>query len=327
MSIKQDGTNITIKFDSEADAREAAATMTASGAVDDGAVGWLKRTYQTIDELVDLQDAFGFVAWSLLLLGCVMEFTSWSNLFPGKGLAIILGLIGVFIFMGTKFAAANWARAVNNERPKQIEMYRTVTIIGLLICALMASQLMASQIANEDQGGRLVRDQIEAKQIEVADLRREVRRMEQEGVSSMTAETIKFEISTLENTIAVNSAGASTGRTVAEWVGDCVGDSYYQTTYCDEIIMWKRKLLTREPYEKKQAELTVAQAELEDLRASVPDTSGAVALGQQWSENNSFFVTILPGILMMFIVAGAMVVASFLSKWNPPRDWIVEDDA
>lgn len=319
MSIKQSGGDVIIEAGSEKEAAEIAAKLKANAVDDNGFIGWMTRLYHSTDKIAENQPAFEFVSYCLLALASIMEYMSWANLFPGKGLPVVFGLVGVCVLLGTKFSFARWARAVNNGHKKRIELYSRNALTGLAVCALMASQFIASRIENENQGATDIRSEIAEKTQEINELRRKIQ-LAQSQVSVLSSSDIEFEIQILENQPALNSQGVRTGKTVKEHVGDCIGSSYYKDTYCEEIIAQKRLLNPRKEFEIMEAELAEARDKRDALQENAPNTSGAVALGRQFASGGDFFITIIPGVFFMFIVVGAMGFLTFLSKWNPKED-------
>ena len=320
MTIERDGTKVVIDTGSESDARQLAAVAKAKGIGEDGFVADVRRLYSKIDDFIQIQPLMGLVGFVLFILGAVMEFLSFSNLLPGKGVGFVLGCSGVAIYALTKLTAARLAVAVNNRNKAGQYGYGIAMVFGIVVCVGAASQLMASQIVNEDMGATTIRQEIDDLTLEINDQRAVVRQM-QSDVSSLSAQDIEFEIDLLLSAPALNSQNQRTGQTVGEHVGDCIGDSWYQATYCDEIIQWRRQLGPRERYEEAVADLDVSRSRLEALRNSMPSVSGASALGSMFAEEGGQkWAEMIPGMLLMFFIIGLMLGATFLSKWVPPEE-------
>lgn len=321
MTIERDGTKVVIDTGSESDARQLAAVAKAKGIGEDDLVARVRRLYSNVDDFMQIQPTMGAVAIVLMVAGCVMEYFSWTNLVSGKGLPLVLGIIGVVIYIATKISAGRLAMAVNQKQPKRKEFFARATFIGAAICTLMATQLMASQVANEDLGATTIRQEIDDLTLEINDQRAVVRQL-QSQVSTLSSEDIEFEIDLLLSAPALNSQNQRTGQTVGEHVGDCIGDSWYQEAYCDEIIQWRRQLGPRERYEEAVLELDVSRDRLEELRESMPSVSGVSAVGGIIAgDGDADIAKMISGAMLMLIITLAMIGTSFLAKWDPPEDW------
>lgn len=334
-NVQQNGTQVTIQTKSEATANSIAnAARDEVLKKEGGAAGWFERTYKSWGDVGEKQPIFNWISYVLFACGAFIEAVSWSNLLPGKGIGFVLGVVGVGFLAYTKMSAANYAKSLNaidagTDKTEAAKVYKGAMIAGVIISALVAANFTASRVINEENGRASSLREIAQQELALLDLRRTARDLKG-NAGSYPLEVINDEINSLLNTTALRKDGQSSLKPVRDWIGEpdsegfCIGSSYYKDTYCPEIIDWKRKVKRREVYEKAEANVLAKQLEITTLRESLPQASGADSLGKMLTENsvdqNDWIKQVLPGVLLMLIIAVAMVGTTFIAKRKLLKD-------
>lgn len=342
MSVSGDGVQVegtTLKIDAGddatarimADAAVQAKTMTA-GTKTQKAAFRLDKFFDGVSDFnnVSARNTAHILSWALLVIGAAFAYESGKNLWhfdkPIKVLGVVdlivmFGWFAIVIVTGAKFSAGRWAKAKNKGDIEAAKMFRNVTMVCLFVSAALGFALQTSNELNRESGAQANRDQIEANEGTLRNMRMQADEMDR---PRETAAQIERDIAAMKARPAVNYDGKEASFNIAKAVDDgkeayCRGSSYYKNKYCPDLLDLEGALEARKAYEAKLEAIAALEVSTSQIRDKHMELSSAEAMSQMFkgTGEGAMWRGALFGMILIFAIDFLMVGASYVAHRYP----------
>ncbi len=334
--VKVEGSSVTVDAGSSKAAREIGAKAQSDLLVQKGGLaGFTHKVWDGMDDVVDAvgRKTFEGIAIVLMVVGAVIAYISWSRLLPIKaGMAVLVGVVGVMIVIALKASASRWAVAQNvvedaredkdalreAKALQRRQRYQTIAAICLVLDSLAALGFSAAVAGDAETGVIDYQKQIGVLEREARELGWAADEMPRKPEA---LEILQEDLNRLLIQDAKRRDGQSAKMQVATAIGwgnetYCMGGTEYQfyvDKYCPDVIELHRDVRNKQLYLAKVAEKNARLAEAKALREARPETSSAMALG----DNLKGFWSYAPSVAFMALILLTMTYSAYVSKRDP----------